>query len=39
MIKNLILQGCSFSKDSITETKHDQEYEEIPVFYIYFDQK
>ena len=35
-IKNLILQGCSFSKDSIVETKHDDEYEEIPVFYIYF---
>lgn len=26
-IKNLILQGCSLSRDAITETKHDQEYE------------
>ena len=38
-IKNLILQGCSFSKDAIIETKHDEEYEEIPLFYIYFNEK
>ena len=38
-IKNLILQGCSFSNNSIVQTRHDQQYEEIPVFYIFFNQK
>jgi dynein heavy chain 2 len=26
-IKSLILQGCSYSKDAIIETRHDEEYE------------
>jgi hypothetical protein len=38
-MKNLILQGCSFSVDHICEAKNDQEYEEIPVFYVSFNEK
>lgn len=38
-MKNLILQGCSYAKDVICEAKNDSEYEEIPVFYVYFNEK
>jgi hypothetical protein len=38
-LKNLILQGCSFQKDSICEPKSEAEFEEIPVLYVYYNEE
>ena len=38
-IKNLILQGCSFVGNMITDAKTDNEYEQISVLQIFYDKK
>jgi hypothetical protein len=37
-IKSIILQGGSHSKNILIDTNHENEYEELPIFYIYYNE-
>ena len=38
-IKNLIIQGSSYSGNTIVDARSDSEYEEISVLYVFYNQK
>jgi hypothetical protein len=38
MLKNLVLEGCSRSGEKLVDSKGDNEYEEVPVLHIYYNQ-